>query len=86
LVYTIPNINTSCFSKIFFVSPPVNALLDAGFLFNFINTTEIFYFTTLFNLNFDPVLSEFLIGMRVQSKIPKIFSYIMPQERFQPNT
>jgi hypothetical protein len=54
--------------------------LDPSSLFNFMNTAEIFYCTTLFNLNVDPVLSEFLIGMRVQSKIPKIFSYIMPEE------
>jgi Concanavalin A-like lectin/glucanases superfamily len=54
--------------------------LDPSSLFNFMNTAEIFYSTTLFNLNFDPILSEFLIGMRIQSKIPKIFSYIIPEE------
>jgi hypothetical protein len=55
--------------------------LDPTSLFNFINTAEIFYSTTLFNLNLDPVLYEFLIAMRLPSKTPKILSYIIPEEK-----
>jgi Concanavalin A-like lectin/glucanases superfamily len=46
-------------------------------LFNFINTAEIFYSTVLFNLDLDPTLSGFLEGMKIESKLPNIFSYII---------
>jgi hypothetical protein len=54
--------------------------LDFNSLFSFISTAEIFYSTALFNLNLDSVLLEFLIGMRIQSKVPNIFKYIIKEE------
>jgi hypothetical protein len=48
-------------------------------LFNFISTAEIFYSTNLFELDLDSTLSGFLVGMRIESKLPNIFSYIISQ-------
>jgi Concanavalin A-like lectin/glucanases superfamily len=49
--------------------------LDPTSLFGFLNTAEIYYSTYLFNLYLDPVLAEFFLGVRIQSKVPNPFTY-----------
>ena len=51
--------------------------MDPSSLYDFLNTAEIFYSVYLFNLNLNPILSEFLLGYRVQSYIPNIFEYMI---------
>jgi hypothetical protein len=55
--------------------------LNLASLFNFINTAEIFYSTVLFNINFDPALLNFLLSIRVQSKLPNFFRYFVTEKK-----
>jgi hypothetical protein len=48
---------------------------DPSSLFDFLNTAEIFYSVYLYNLELNPILGEFLLGLRIQKKIPNIFEY-----------
>ena len=50
---------------------------DPSSLCNFMNTAEMFYSLYLFNIELYPVLSGFLIGMRVESSLPNIFTYVI---------
>jgi hypothetical protein len=47
---------------------------DPSSFFDFMNTAEMFYSVCLFNLEINPVLSEFLMGLRIHNQIPKLFS------------
>ena len=55
------------------------ANFEPSSVFNFLNTAEMFYVVCLFNLDLYPVLSEFLAGMRIQSKFPNIYSYLFDE-------
>ena len=55
--------------------------LELSPIFNFMNTAEMFYVVYLFNLDLYPVLSGFLTGMRIQSKLPNIFSYFFDESQ-----
>ena len=57
------------------------ASFEPSSIFNFLNTAEMFYAVYLFNLDLYPVLSEFLIGMRIQSKFPNIYSYLFNENK-----
>ena len=50
---------------------------DPSSLCNFMNTAELFYSLYLFNIELYPVLSGFLIGMRVESSLPNVFTYFI---------
>ena len=50
---------------------------DPSSFCNFMNTAELFYSLYLFNIEIYPVLSGFLIGMRVESSLPNIFTYFI---------
>ncbi|OMJ81882.1 hypothetical protein SteCoe_17583 [Stentor coeruleus] len=48
---------------------------DPTSLFDFLNTAEMFYAVYLMNLNTNKVLSEFLLGLRIQDLLPNAYSY-----------
>ena len=50
---------------------------DPSSFCNFMNTAELFYSLYLFNIEIYPVLSGFLIGMRVESSLPNVFTYFI---------
>ena len=52
---------------------------DPTSFFDFLNTAEMFYSIYLFNLTINPILSEFLMGLRIIGSIPNAFSYIMDE-------
>lgn len=52
-------------------------LWDPTSLFDFLNTAEILYSSYLIQIEFYPVLEEFLLGMRVQSDVPNALKYIV---------
>ena len=60
------------------------ANFDLSSIFSFLNTAEMFYSVYLFNIDLYPVLSEFLIGMRIQSKLPNIYSNIFNENDGAP--
>ena len=49
---------------------------DISPLFDFLNTAEIFYSVYLFNIDLSPILSEFLLSIRIQKSIPNLLEYI----------
>ena len=48
---------------------------------NFMNTAELFYSAYLFNMEIYPVFSEFLLGMRIESSLPNVFSYFISENK-----
>ena len=58
--------------------------IDPNSFCNFMNTAELFYSAYLYNIELYPVLSEFLIGMRVESSLPNLFSYLVSEEMGSP--
>ncbi|OMJ87110.1 hypothetical protein SteCoe_11260 [Stentor coeruleus] len=48
---------------------------DPTSLFDFLNTAEMFYAVYLMELNTNKILSEFLLGLRMQDMIPNAYSY-----------
>ena len=48
---------------------------------NFMSTAELYYSAYLINEEIYPVLSEFLVGMRVESSMPNIFSYFISENK-----
>jgi hypothetical protein len=50
---------------------------DENSFFSFINTSELMYCFYLFNVKMNPVLREFLLGLRVQKTFPNIFNYFL---------
>ena len=48
---------------------------------NFMSTAELFYSAYLINTEIYPVLSEFLVGMRIESSMPNIFSYFISENK-----
>ena len=51
--------------------------MDPSSVYDFLNTAEIFYSIYLFHLNLNPILTEFLLGYRVQNYIPNSFEYMI---------
>lgn len=51
--------------------------MDPTSFFDFLNTAEMFYSVYFFNLEIHPILSEYLIGMRVQDLIPNFYGYLI---------
>ena len=47
---------------------------DPTSFFDFMNTAEMFYSVYLYNLELNPIISNFLIGLRLQNDIPKFFT------------
>ena len=50
---------------------------DPSSLFDFLNTAEMLYSVYLFNLDLNPILKSFQIGMRLQSSVPNFFYLII---------
>ena len=57
---------------------------DSSSFFNFINLAELIYSVYLLNLELNPALREFLLGMRIHSSIPNIFKYFIHEEKNLP--
>ena len=50
---------------------------DLTSIFDFLNTAEMFYSVYLFNIDLNPILSEFLLGLRIQKSIPNVLNYVI---------
>ena len=50
---------------------------DPSSLFDFLNTSEMFYSIYLYNFELNPILSEFLLGLRLQSSFPNLFEKLI---------
>ena len=59
---------------------------DPSSIFDFLNTAEMFYSVYLFNFSLNPILSEFLIGLRIQKSIPNVLNMIegLPKDHEVP--
>ena len=55
--------------------------MDASSIFDFLNTAEIMYSVYLFNLNLNPILNNFLLGLRLQDSLPNFFYLIIDSEK-----
>ena len=55
--------------------------LNPGSFFNYMNTAEIFYSLCLFNIDLHPVVSAFLLQLRLQGGLPNFLSYAAPQSK-----
>ena len=53
---------------------------DPSSLFDFLNTAEMFYSIYLYNFEINPILSEFLLGLRLQSSFPNLFEKLIGSE------
>ena len=58
---------------------------DPSSLFDFMNTAEMFYSVYLFNIDLDPVLTEFLIGLRINKDFPVLFNYFLDIDKKKMN-
>lgn len=50
---------------------------DPTSFFDFLNTAEMYYAIYLTNSELNPILSEFLLGLRVQDLLPNVFGYVI---------
>ena len=55
--------------------------LDPAPFFNFLNTVELLYSAYLYNIELYPVLSDFLLGMRFDSYLPNLFTYLISPDK-----
>lgn len=53
---------------------------DLSYLFHFLNTLEIYTYTSLFQNNLDPVLTNFLESLSPNPKKPNAFSYLVNEK------
>ena len=60
---------------------------DPTFFCNFLTNVEMYSYVALYDLEFDPLLMQFLNSIQIQSRVPNAFKYLIPgktKKRLKP--